>query len=231
MATLYKKTDFLIKVKDNEIHFYRDVLCDNSPYFKAMLTQGMKENKDNEIDLDDEYDDIDTLIDVIHPRKPSKVTEENVFKLLKIAYKYQFTKVIEECLERLGLYHYHMKTADALIDEIIYLHECINTYAADEELCIKLKKIMNDPIDKLAHSTEYKFDENKLRELPEELFMRVFLRMYELKSETTKFQQKFIEGVHTVKNEHLKDGRLALSSYGQIVTKMKKHYTDFAYDW
>lgn len=200
----FPKTDFFLKVGDEEIYFYKHVLIAESDYFKGMLSHDMVENKEGKTILEDDYADVALLLDVIHPRKPSKVTIETVFPIFRIAHKYHCPNVIESCLSVLSTYHAFVKTTTLLINQIIYLNDFILENTIDEEICNKLQKIMLNPIDKLI-DMNIKLDDKELEQLPKDLLLKMFCRMHDRHNQIFDKHRKFISGIDHVKEVMLKD--------------------------
>ena len=93
--------DVRLKVREDIFPAHRIVLAANSDYFHAMFTAGMKESKQEVIELKDESispDAFKIVMDSIYTGDLS-VNEENVFEVLAAADHLQVTSVVEQCCD------------------------------------------------------------------------------------------------------------------------------------
>ena len=93
--------DVRLKVSEDIFPAHRIVLAANSDYFHAMFTDGMKESKQEVIELKDESispDILKNVMDCIYTGD-LHVNEENVFEVLAAADHLQVTNVVQQCCE------------------------------------------------------------------------------------------------------------------------------------
>ena len=91
--------DVRLKVGEEEFPAHRIVLAANSDYFHAMFVHGMKESKQEVIELKDKTISATTLkivMDSIYSGKLD-VNDENVFEVLLTADHLQVKSVVEQC--------------------------------------------------------------------------------------------------------------------------------------
>ena len=93
--------DVRLKVGEDVFPAHRIVLAANSDYFHAMFTDGMKESKQEVIELKDESISPDALrivMDCIYTGD-LHVSEENVFEVLAAADHLQVPSVVQQCCD------------------------------------------------------------------------------------------------------------------------------------
>lgn len=236
MSYLFKKTDIVIVSKTrnndtdltstNELYFYKDVLSDNSDYFRAMFSHEMKEKRENKIVLDDKIEDLAELLKLIHPIQKTIVNTNNVFMLLKIAHKYSFNNVIDQCLVIFNSIHDTFSKVEDILSELVYVHQCIKEYSNEEELCNKFKEIIKLPIDKLINSTTFDLKDEMLKDLSPEIMMNIICKMYE-KNKANNLAIQTYSKSHTclmsINQNYVKPYTYNSSSYGNIPNAIKAH--------
>ena len=95
--------DVRLKVGEDEFAAHRIVLAANSDYFHAMFAHGMKEYKQEVIELKDENISVAAMkivMDSIYSGEIS-VNDENVFEVLLAADHLQVTSVVQQCCKYL----------------------------------------------------------------------------------------------------------------------------------
>lgn len=102
-------TDLVLKVEDSVFHCHKVIFVAVSPYFRAMLTNDMLEQKANEITLRDvRVDTFSLLVDFLYTCK-LQIDEENAQELLETASFLQLKPVIAAgskfLTERLDVYN------------------------------------------------------------------------------------------------------------------------------
>ena len=93
--------DVRLKVGESVFPAHRIVLAANSDYFHAMFTDGMKESKQEVIELKDESispNALKIVMDCIYTGD-LHVNEENVFEVLAAADHLQVTSVVQQCCD------------------------------------------------------------------------------------------------------------------------------------
>ena len=93
--------DVRLKAGEDVFPAHRIVLAANSDYFHAMFTDGMKESKQEVIELKDESispDALKIVMDCIYTGD-LHVNEENVFEVLAAADHLQVTSVVQQCCD------------------------------------------------------------------------------------------------------------------------------------
>lgn len=95
--------DVRLKVREQVFPAHRIVLAANSDYFHAMFTNGMKESKEELIELKDESISAEALkivLDSIYGER-LRVNKNNAFEVLAAANHFQITNVVHQCCELL----------------------------------------------------------------------------------------------------------------------------------
>ena len=91
--------DAVLIVSDMRFPVHRAVLAANSPYFRALFTNGMKETGQREVYLTDvEPQTIEQIIDYIYTRS-LRITTENVSNLLEHADSFLISGLVDKCSE------------------------------------------------------------------------------------------------------------------------------------
>ena len=91
--------DVTLCVEDRKFPVHRAILAANSPYFRAMFTNGMKESQKEEIELKDVEADVFALIVQFIYTRNVPITIDNVFHLLSIADCFSVSGLTESCVE------------------------------------------------------------------------------------------------------------------------------------
>jgi hypothetical protein len=175
METLETKTpdiaDFAIVVKDKKIPFSKATLCEQSDYFKGMLSHTMQEHITSEVNWDETFEDVADLLAIINPKTPAEITEDNVQVVFKLAYKYDFQKVVEKCMIILN------KSSSDSIKRILFIRSCQEEYSEDKDICAKLDNTMTIAINALL--THCHFHHVHVDDLPKDILVRVFDGLWE----------------------------------------------------
>lgn len=179
---LFVPTDIIIQVEEKNLHFYKQVLCQQSKYFEKMFTHDMKEKIDNIVKLDDIYNDVKELLTVIHPLRKNAISNTNVYILLRVAHMYSFQQVIDNCLSVLAIND--NIDLDDLKKKLIFMHQFVQDYSEDQELCQKLVMIIDTCIAYFSQTTSYEFDPQKISDLPQDLLEIMVDKLYKNKRDS-----------------------------------------------
>jgi hypothetical protein len=220
----YKKHDVVITTNDKkEIHFYKDILCEESKVFVGMFAHNMKEKQENKIRLDYSYDDLISFLNMIHPSLEHtllhfhSIRDDNVFKMLKMAHEYQITKIINSCLEAIETRYTKEKDLKNLINTILKLRQCIQIYEVDIDLRSKLTTINDKLIERLS-TFEFDLNDELLNKLPKEILITII-------GGFNKKGKKFVDAMHELPK--------TTSYYNEreITVAMKKAFDDCSIKW
>jgi hypothetical protein len=171
---LFKNPDIVIVANGEELYFFKDVLCEHSENFRTRFSQNMAESKSKRIELEENANDMKLLLQVIHPVQPKMITDEHVFTIFKMAYKYKFHEIVRRCLTNLNRYNVGVITLPPHVSEIKSLLDLkYNVCFKDVKMCEVLDKIMEFPIENIVKNVEGVKDEKLLLDLPQEIMVKI----------------------------------------------------------
>ena len=94
-----KLCDVVLNVDDRKFEAHRAILAANSPYFRAMFTNGMQETEQREIKLNGIDAEMMTLIIEYIYTRSVRVTMDNVMSLLSLADCFSVNGLTDTCVE------------------------------------------------------------------------------------------------------------------------------------
>jgi hypothetical protein len=81
--------DFVLNVEGTKMFVSKSILSLASPVFERMFASDFKETSDNEMDLQGKkMGDVEEFLNIIYPVSLSKITYENVFRMLPLVEEY-----------------------------------------------------------------------------------------------------------------------------------------------
>ena len=94
----WKFSDVVLVVEDQKFHVHRAVLAVCSPVFEEMFTSEFQGNGEKEIPIPGKMaSEIMELFQIIYPSVEEKLTEENCYRLLRLAVEYQMKAIVYRC--------------------------------------------------------------------------------------------------------------------------------------
>lgn len=95
-----KKTDFTLKVGDENIRAHRMILETRSPVFAAMLNHDTKENQTSEVCIEDlDKSAVESVLSYIYSGDIDDLTTENALSVYAAADKYDIKNMKEVCVK------------------------------------------------------------------------------------------------------------------------------------
>ncbi|GBM68515.1 Protein roadkill [Araneus ventricosus] len=92
--------DFTIKIGDKNLQVHKAMLCARSPVFKRMLTNNMKENQENMMDISDlDEDTVGRMLTFMYTDMAGNLDWETANKLYFAADKYSLITLKSICSE------------------------------------------------------------------------------------------------------------------------------------
>lgn len=115
-------TDIVLCVGSDEIPCHRNVLAVSSPYFKAMFSSGLRENREGRISFNElSSTTLHQLVDYVYTGR-LEVTVDNAQDMLAAASLFHYPEVVEFCCRFLGA---HLHPSNCLgIEDFSHLHSC-----------------------------------------------------------------------------------------------------------
>ena len=151
-----KLCDVVLEVGDRKFEAHRAILAANSPYFRAMFTNGMQETQQREVKLRGiDPTMMSLIIEYIYTRTV-RVDMENVMTLLSVADCFSVNGLTDACVE-------YMKSALGYENCFTILRFSKAYYRQD--LTIAAKKFINTNFKRIICSTNKEFLECCLEDL------------------------------------------------------------------
>ncbi|ELT89441.1 hypothetical protein CAPTEDRAFT_167969 [Capitella teleta] len=101
MAEENKASDLVLEVAGNKIHCHKVIMAAASPFFKVMLTSGLKESIEGHVKLPGaRYDVIRKIVDAVYGQD-FVLDSDNVQDALMACHQYGFTLIQERCVQQM----------------------------------------------------------------------------------------------------------------------------------